>query len=145
MNYNLPQNYETFLIGEIELKKIIKNLPLKTQKYISTIGYLDEYDENSDKGKISYKNENLNVNFSRTVNRIKLYNKNEVYMIYGFLQKNNNVNEDVVLYCNFYRILTNFNYEEFIKFLNQKREIMKMCQELNDFNLFWYDNTDKKK
>ena len=66
-------------------------------------------------------------------------------MIYGFLQKNNNVNEDVVLYCNFYRILTNFNYEEFIKFLNQKREIMKMCQELNDFNLFWYDNTDKKK
>ena len=144
MNYNLPQNYETFLIGEIELKKIIKNLPLKTQKYISTIGYLDEYDENSDKGKISYKNENLNVNFSRTVNRIKLYNKNEVYMIYGFLQKNNNVNEDVVLYCNFYRILTNFNYEEFIKFLNQKREIMKMCQELNDFNLFWYDNTDKK-
>ena len=102
MNYNLPQNYETFLIGEIELKKIIKNLPLKTQKYISTIGYLDEYDENSDKGKISYKNENLNVNFSRTVNRIKLYNKNEVYMIYGFLQKNNNVNEDVVLYCNFY-------------------------------------------
>lgn len=142
MNYNLPQNYETFLIGEIELKKIIKNLPLKTQKYISTIGYLDEYDENSDKGKISYKNENLNVNFSRTVNRIKLYNKNEVYMIYGFLQKN--VNEDVVLYCNFYRILTNFNYEEFIKFLNQKREIMKMCQELNDFNLFWYDNTDKK-
>jgi hypothetical protein len=145
MNYNLPQNYETFLIGEIELKKIIKNLPLKSQKYISTIGYLDEYDENSDKGKISYKNENLNVNFSRTVNRIKLYNKNEVYMIYGFLQKNNNVNEDVVLYCNFYRILTNFNYEEFIKFLNQKREIMKMCQELNDFNLFWYDNTDKKK
>jgi hypothetical protein len=145
MNYNLPQNYETFLIGEIELKKIIKNLPLKTQKYISTIGYLDEYDENSDKGKISYKNENLNVNFSRTVNRIKLYNKNEVYMIYGFLQKNNNVNEDVVLYCNFYRILTNFNYEEFIKFLNQKREIMKMCEELNDFNLFWYDNTDKKK
>ena len=145
MNYNLPKNYETFLIGEIELKKIIKNLPLKTQKYISTIGYLDEYDENSDKGKISYKNENLNVNFSRTVNRIKLYNKNEVYMIYGFLQKNNNVNEDVVLYCNFYRILTNFNYEEFIKFLNQKREIMKMCQELNDFNLFWYDNTDKKK
>ena len=144
MNYNLPQNYETFLIGEIELKKIIKNLPLKSQKYISTIGYLDEYDENSDKGKISYKNENLNVNFSRTVNRIKLYNKNEVYMIYGFLQKNNNVNEDVVLYCNFYRILTNFNYEEFIKFLNQKREIMKMCQELNDFNLFWYDNTDKK-
>jgi hypothetical protein len=143
MNYNLPQNYETFLIGEIELKKIIKNLPLKTQKYISTIGYLDEYDENSDKGKISYKNENLNVNFSRTVNRIKLYNKNEVYMIYGFLQKN--VNDDVVLYCNFYRILTNFNYEEFIKFLNQKREIMKMCQELNDFNLFWYDNTDKKK
>jgi hypothetical protein len=142
MNYNLPQNYETFLIGEIELKKIIKNLPLKTQKYISTIGYLDEYDENSDKGKISYKNENLNVNFSRTVNRIKLYNKNEVYMIYGFLQKN--VNDDVVLYCNFYRILTNFNYEEFIKFLNQKREIMKMCQELNDFNLFWYDNTDKK-
>jgi hypothetical protein len=79
------------------------------------------------------------------VNRIKLYNKNEVYMIYGFLQKNNNVNEDVVLYCNFYRILTNFNYEEFIKFLNQKREIMKMCEELNDFNLFWYDNTDKKK
>ena len=145
MNYNLPQNYETFLIGEIELKKIIKNLPLKSQKYMSTIGYLDEYDENSDKGKISYKNENLNVNFSRTVNRIKLYNKNEVYMIYGFLQKNNNVNEDVVLYCNFYRILTNFNYEEFIKFLNQKREIMKMCQELNDFNLFWYDNTDKKK
>ncbi len=145
MNYNLPQNYETFLIGEIELKKIIKNLPLKSQKYISTIGYLDEYDENSDKGKRSYKNENLNVNFSRTVNRIKLYNKNEVYMIYGFLQKNNNVNEDVVLYCNFYRILTNFNYEEFIKFLNQKREIMKMCQELNDFNLFWYDNTDKKK
>jgi hypothetical protein len=145
MNYNLPQNYETFLIGEIELKKIIKNLPLKSQKYISTIGYLDEYDENSDKGKISYKNENLNVNFSRTVNRIKLYNKNEVYMIYGFLQKNNNVNEDVVLYCNFYRILTNFNYEEFIKFLNQKREIMKMCEELNDFNLFWYDNTDKKK
>ena len=143
MNYNLPQNYETFLIGEIELKKIIKNLPLKTQKYISTIGYLDEYDENSDKGKISYKNENLNVNFSRTVNRIKLYNKNEVYMIYGFLQKN--VNDDVVLYCNFYRILTNFNYEEFIKFLNQKREIMKMCEELNDFNLFWYDNTDKKK
>ena len=142
MNYNLPQNYETFLIGEIELKKIIKNLPLKSQKYISTIGYLDEYDENSDKGKISYKNENLNVNFSRTVNRIKLYNKNEVYMIYGFLQKN--VNDDVVLYCNFYRILTNFNYEEFIKFLNQKREIMKMCQELNDFNLFWYDNTDKK-
>ena len=145
MNYNLPQNYETFLIGEIELKKIIKNLPLKTQKYISTIGYLDEYDENSDKGKISYKNENLNVNFSRTVNRIKLYNKNEVYMIYGFLQKNNNVNEDVVLYCNFYRILTNFNYEEFIKFLNQKREIIKICEELNDFNLFWYDNTDKKK
>ena len=144
MNYNLPQNYETFLIGEIELKKIIKNLPLKTQKYISTIGYLDEYDENSDKGKISYKNENLNVNFSRTVNRIKLYNKNEIYIIYDFLQKNNNVNEDVVLYCNFYRILTNFNYEEFIKFLNQKREIMKMCQELNDFNLFWYDNTDKK-
>jgi hypothetical protein len=142
MNYNLPQNYETFLIGEIELKKIIKNLPLKSQKYISTIGYLDEYDENSDKGKISYKNENLNVNFSRTVNRIKLYNKNEVYMLYGFLQKN--VNDDVVLYCNFYRILTNFNYEEFIKFLNQKREIMKMCQELNDFNLFWYDNTDKK-
>lgn len=145
MNYNLPQNYETFLIGEIELKKIIKNLPIKTQKYISTIGYLDEYDESTDKGKITYKNENLNVNFSRTVNRIKLYNKNEVYMIYGFLQKNNNVNEDVVLYCNFYRILTNFNYEEFIKFLNQKREIMKMCQELNDFNLFWYDNTDKKK
>jgi hypothetical protein len=143
MNYNLPQNYETFLIGEIELKKIIKNLPLKSQKYISTIGYLDEYDENSDKGKISYKNENLNVNFSRTVNRIKLYNKNEVYMIYGFLQKN--VNDDVVLYCNFYRILTNFNYEEFIKFLNQKREIMKICEELNDFNLFWYDNTDKKK
>jgi hypothetical protein len=32
MNYNLPQNYETFLIGEIELKKIIKNLPLKSQK-----------------------------------------------------------------------------------------------------------------
>jgi hypothetical protein len=145
MNYNLPQSYETFLIGEIELKKIIKNLPIKTQKYISTIGYLDEYDEGSDKGKITYKNENLNVNFSRTVNRIKLYNKNEVYMIYGFLQKNNDVNEDIVLYCNFYRILTNFNYEEFIKFLNQKRQIMQNCKELNDFNLFWYDNTEIKK
>ena len=145
MNYNLPQSYETFLIGEIELKKIIKNLPIKTQKYISTIGYLDEYDESTDKGKITYKNENLNVNFSRTVNRIKLYNKNEVYMIYGFLQKNNDVNEDIVLYCNFYRILTNFNYEEFIKFLNQKRQIMQNCKELNDFNLFWYDNTEIKK
>ena len=134
--------YEAYLLDEIELSLLKKNLEIGQQKNISFLGYFINYDENSNIGVLEYKGVRFDVNFSRVAKNIQLKSNKELIMVYGFLQKKK---EDVDFFCNYYRIInllpdTEFNFDLYKKMVLIRRNIMQNAQEIKIANEFWVNN-----
>ena len=81
------QPYDFYFINELLFHNLLDQLLLeKSERKISTIGILKDYNYITNECTLILDNSNIMLNFSRIENSFKLTNDDSYYMVYGVLK-----------------------------------------------------------
>ena len=144
--HNYPNTpYEFFFINENEFKEICNNDDY-VQRNVSFCGTISHFDFNKKIGVVNYESHSICVKFERVMASLQLKVNNGVYFIYGYIHKEKDNSyahtsyKNVSVVCNFIRYVSDFNKEQYMQLVKERRNIVNECIEMKEQNEFWFNN-----